>query len=138
MIVIISFILAILSIVFWNKLERIGLELFGVVFVVVGCLFAIVAFITNMASLYTVSDMEAFYHRNVKVYRTVISSSPDTARVVTSESSMTIEKIPYILARKIEIYNEHLNWYRRYQDHWFIGAFVVDAPSELQFLEMQK
>ena len=55
----------------------------------------------------------------------------DVVALSTYDGKATYFTFPALFARKIEIYNKNLAFYRRWQNHWFVGDFISTVPDDL-------
>ena len=104
---------------------------------VIAALMLVIALITYSASLWNLSDMENFYEQNNKVFSKAVANFPDAARVETSTDTTQIFTLSYDYTKEVLDYNKDLNWYKKYQKHWFIGIFVSKAPDNLKFIKIE-
>jgi hypothetical protein len=76
--------------------------------------------------------MQAFYYDTTKAYEEVIKEYPDAVEITTSQGSVTLKQVPVMMLERIESYNLNLAFYRRWQDHWFVGDFISWIPDDLK------
>jgi len=136
MFLLIVLILGILSCVLWKLVERFDLEALAVPTIVAAALFAVIAMISYACSLGTIANMQAFYERNYAVYTQSVEDFPKSGKAITKDDATTVVTLPYVRVRLIANYNTNLTWYKRYQEHWFIGGFVGKVPGNLAYIAL--
>jgi hypothetical protein len=92
--------------------------------------------ITNPISLNTISTCESFQDRNQEMFIWMVSEYPDAATITTQDDSTQMNKLSYEYAKKVMDHNDTVLWYRKYQEHWFIGFFVGKMPDEVGFIKL--
>lgn len=99
---------------------------------IIGCLLFAISIISYFISAETVTRMQAFYYDTTKAYEEVIKEYPDAVEITTSQGSVTLKQVPVMMLERIESYNLNLAFYRRWQDHWFVGDFISWIPDDLK------
>lgn len=102
--------------------------------IVLGTLLIIVL-ISYPSSLITISKMENFYERNQRIFLEAVGKFPDAVK--TKEGTVETVSLSWDYTKEVLEYNQHLEWYKRYQDHWFFSIFVGKVPDKLQFIEIK-
>ena len=139
MFLLIMLVLGILTLVLWRKvITKYDLEELGSCMIVVSIIFTIVFLISYSISLDTIAIMEAFHERNYDVYTQAIEEFPNSGKAITKDDSTTVITLPYDRIKLIAEYNDNLTWYKRYQNHWFIGGFVSKVPGNLNYIVPEK
>lgn len=131
--------LGIIPLVFWNKINKIDdNEIFTGWAIIISVVFIVVHLISYTVSLYTLSEMDAFYTNNQMVYKQAVEKFPDSGRTVTGDDTTTVYLLSYDMAKEIMKYNTQLTWYHNYQEHWFIGGFVGKVEDNLKYISVQE
>ena len=99
---------------------------------IVGCLMFVISLICYSESAGTVTSMQAFYNDTTKAYEEVLKEHPNAVEITVSQGSVTLVKVPVMYLKRIEEFNYDLAFYRRWQDHWFVGDFISWVPDELK------
>jgi hypothetical protein len=83
-----------------------------------------------------VSDMQNFYERNQKIFASAVNEFPDAANIEASQGTANVKKLSWDYTQQVLKYNENLQWYKNYQNHWFVGSFVTKIPENLEFIDL--
>ena len=134
MFLLIVLLLGILTLVLWEKITEYDLEPLGRFVLAISMLFVLISIISYSISLDTVANMEAFYKRNYMVYTQAVKEFPNSGKAITEDDSTIVVTLPYDRVKLIADYNEHLTWYKKYQNNWFFGGFVAKVPKDLNYI----
>ncbi|TSC52254.1 MAG: hypothetical protein LiPW41_465 [Parcubacteria group bacterium LiPW_41] len=135
-VLIVLFILGVLFIAIDSKFD--GMRYLGIPLVIILVILVCSVLISLPFSLGTVSDLENFYTRNQNIYQEAVVSFPDAATLTASDGTTKTTKITWDYTRQVLKYNEDLQWYRKYQNHWFLGVFMSSVPDSLKYVQFKK
>lgn len=115
-----------------------GLRYLGIPLIAIFIILLCIVFISLPLSMGTVSDLENFYARNQSIYSKAVVAYPDAATISTSDATTTTVKISWDYTQDVLRYNSELQWYKNYQNHWFLNVFITSVPDSLKFIQLQK
>ena len=108
----------------------------GVIMEILFAILAVVALVSYSVSLDTVADVESFSARNHRIFATAVAEYPGAVTVRNSNGATETVRLSWEYVEQVLAYNENLLWYRKYQDHWFLGIFITSVADNLEFIEL--
>ena len=108
----------------------------GVIMEILFAILAVVALVSYSVSLDTVADVESFSARNHRIFATAVAEYPGAVTVRNSNGATETVRLSWEYVEQVLAYNENLLWYRKYQDHWFLGFFIASVADDLEFIEL--
>lgn len=101
-------------------------------------IFLVILLFSYPISLDTVSRSSNFYNRNYAVWTYALEKYPTAVQIETKGETAKVTNITRYFLDEVLNYNETLQWYRTYQNHWLYAPFISKMPDELKFLEIPK
>jgi len=98
----------------------------------------LISIISHAASFKTISNMEAFYEENNRIFAAAADKYPEVVQVISSQGTETMNTIQYVYLLKVEKYNTDYKLYKNYQDHWFTNNFLSHIPEHLKPIRLEE
>jgi hypothetical protein len=126
-------------------------QVLSVTFLVVGCIFAIVApisYLTGMSRYAQLEGIQSTYSSRLNAIRIARSTTVDVESKVTKtpmvsanglvnmQHSKPIVKMIDELMKEVKLHNRALKFYRRTRRNWFTRSFVPTVPEGLFLLSI--